>query len=76
MKRAAKTAGPKLVDEDDLAEVPDLVRELEEVVNEVRDAESVETQHDLIANLEGALASLDAARKSILDLVKQAKEHR
>lgn len=62
-----------VVNEDDLGEVADLIPEVETAIEDLRIAEIVETQAELILNLENALESLDAARKSIAALLAQAK---
>ena len=71
MGAAKKTNTP--VNEDDMGEVSDLVPEVEAVIESLQCCECVETQADLIGNLESALEDLDKARKSIAALLAQAK---
>lgn len=65
-----------LVNEDDMGEVSDIVIEIEAAIDDLRIAECVETQADLIGNLKNALDNLDIARQSIEALLKTAQSRR
>jgi hypothetical protein len=55
-------------------EVGDLKTAAEEIVNDLDCAEGCESHEDLIANLEAALANVEALRVQIRSALTEAKE--
>jgi hypothetical protein len=63
----------KLPSEYVMDEIMGLKNEVQDAIGDLACAETVETNKDLIANLEAAVASLDKARKSIYDQLVRAR---